>query len=186
MVVGKENILGDSEYSYIHGNENKAYGRHIYAFGESNEIGPETEPEIPNLGTTDYSANNIFVAGANIRVYGPSSNPLQNVIALGRNHKIKTYDNGGANVKKQSYVLLGGYADISGTTVDGSGIRFAFGTNEMHNKRGGTESIPRGNVFTIDVSGNIPINFEGLQKSEIVIPSNTLKTEIQSSISKKS
>lgn len=41
-------------------------------------------------------------------------------------------------------------------------------------------------MITIDVSGNIPINFEGLQKSEIVIPSDTLKTEIQSSISKKS
>ena len=155
VIFGYKNNINATEYSFIQGKNNRTYGQELTVIGDGNKVG--TDSLAPAADTnSNYKVEHSFVHGFQNEVFGPTgSNSLKNVYAFGYKNKIDmssnlTLDEG------EAFILLGSYADISGTVGDTSNVKFAFGSHNMWTARGGNTSV-NGNVFTIDHSGNTHI-----------------------------
>ena len=171
VIFGNSNNTNNSENSFIQGKNNVNFGSYNVIFGDSNKLGNS------NMGTglTDYNryytTENSFVQGNTNQILAPSGETVKYAFIAGKNNTLDMSFNTFSTNTDYGFTLLGCYAGISGENFDEphmsngdiiedlSNIRFAIGTTEMYNSRTGDDKeIHRGNVFTIDSSGNTHIH----------------------------
>jgi hypothetical protein len=147
VVFGSDNSVFNSQNSFIQGTQNVNYGNLNVIFGKNNKIGTTS---IPDSSYYNYSGSNCFVQGTENTIKAPHDILVNNAFIAGDNNHL---DCSYTDVSiASSYIILGSKAKIN---KDISHVRFAFGTKEME-----------GNVFTIDMSGNVEISGNLLVKGE--------------------
>ena len=171
VIFGDNNNLNNSENSFIQGKSNTNFGSYNVIFGDSNRLGSIGLQDDLNDYNRYYTTENSFVQGnANI-ILAPSGETVLNAFIAGFTNLLDMSNNIYSKNTNSGFTLLGCYAGISGENFadphisngkiieDLSNIRFAFGTTEMYNSRNEVDKeIHRGNVFTIDSSGNTHIH----------------------------
>ena len=147
FVFGKNNKLYHSKNSFVQGENNKNFGEFNLIFGKNNKAGADGDKDNYN-----YRAKGCFIQGTNNIILAPSGNEVAHSFIAGLSNTLDlSYSNFISN-NNHSYTLLGTSARIN---EDLSHVRFAFGTKAMD-----------GNVFTIDLSGNVEISGNLLVKGE--------------------
>ena len=147
FVFGKNNKLYHSKNSFVQGQNNKNFGEFNLIFGKNNKAGADGDEDNYN-----YRAKGCFIQGTNNIILAPSGNEVAHSFIAGLSNTLDlSYSNFISN-NNHSYTLLGTSARIN---EDLSHVRFAFGTKAMD-----------GNVFTIDLSGNVEISGNLLVKGE--------------------
>ena len=170
VIFGNNNYSNNSENSFIQGTSNINFGSSNVIFGNSNKLGNVSMTSTLNDYNRYYTTENSFVQGKDNEILAPSGETLLNAFIAGKNNILDMSFNNFSTNTSSGFTLLGCYAGISGENFadpnisngkiieDLSNIRFAFGTTEMYNSRVGEDKeINRGNVFTIDCSGNTHI-----------------------------
>ena len=172
VIFGNNNNINNSENSFIQGKSNINFGSSNVIFGNSNKLGNVSMTSELNDYNRYYTTENSFVQGKDNQILAPSGETILNAFIAGKNNTLDMSSNTFSTNTNSGFTLLGCYAGISGenfsspikSATDGdiiedlSNIRFALGTKEMYDYRTGDDKeINRGNVFTIDYSGNTHI-----------------------------
>ena len=148
VVLGRTNNLYNSQNSLVQGTANVNYGNLNVIFGKLNKIGNVFD----DPAYYHYSGSNCFIQGSENEIKAPSGETVNNAFIAGYGNWLDCSYVAFEQNPESSYILLGSSARIE---EDISNVRLAFGTKAMN-----------GNVFTIDMSGNVEISGNLLVKGE--------------------
>ena len=154
VALGTNNNLYNSQNSFVQGSGNINHGNLNVIFGNNNKLG-----SLVNNSTTNQLGSNCFIQGNSNTIKASYDNYVNNVFIAGYNNQLDCSYSSFVNDTEDSHILLGSKAEILyNTGSDSSNVRFAFGTKAME-----------GNVFTIDISGNVEISGNLLVKGSQAI-----------------
>ena len=146
VVLGTNNELYNSQNSFVDGSGNINYGNLNVIFGNNNNLGSASN----KLGS------NCFIQGNSNTITAFPDISVNNAFIAGYKNQLHCDYTSFVKDTEDSHILLGSKANISyHLDSDSSNVRFAFGTKAME-----------GNVFTIDISGNVEISGNLLVKGE--------------------
>ena len=142
VALGTDNNLYNSQNSFVDGTSNTNYGNLNVIFGNNNNLG----------SAFNQLGSNCFIQGNSNTIKAFPDISVNNAFIAGYNNQLDCDYSSFVKDTEDSHILLGSKAKISS---DSSNVRFAFGTKAME-----------GNVFTIDISGNVEISGNLVVKGE--------------------
>ena len=160
VVLGSTNNLYNSQNSLVQGTGNINYGNLNVIFGKDNKIGNNLD----DPAYYHYSGSNCFIQGSENEIEAYYDVSVNNAFIAGYKNILDCSYALFSQNPESSYILLGSSASIK---EDISNVRLAFGTKEMS-----------GNVFTIDMSGNVEISGNLLVKGERTVTNNLYANNI--------